>query len=76
VEYLFESLSITEFNLMLHVTGMDVGHGYHREEESATIGMRHLLVFLPLAYLPCSVLLGGVMMFNDLRILTILRNLG
>ena len=72
--YLFGALGIAEFNLMLHVTGTNVGRGYHREEGSATIGKRHLLVFLPLAYLPCPVLLSGVM-FNDLRILTILRNL-
>ena len=64
VGYLFGAIDSTEFNLMLHVTGTDVGRGYHREEGSATIGIRHLLVFLPLAYLPCPVLLGGVMTFN------------
>jgi hypothetical protein len=73
--YLFGALGTTEFNLMLHVTGTDVGRGYHREEGNATIGMRHFLVFLSLAYLPCPVFLNGVMMFNDLRTLTILHNL-
>jgi len=60
---LFGAFGITEFNLMLHVTGMDVGRGNHREEGSATVGKRHLLVFLPLAYLPHPVLLSGEM-FN------------
>ena len=59
---------------MLHVTGTDVGRGNHREEGSPIIGKKHLLVFLPLAYLPCPVLLTGVM-FNVLRTLTISRNL-
>lgn len=59
---------------MLHVTGTDVGRGYHREEGRATTEKRYLLVFLPLAYLPCPVLLSGVK-FNELRTLTILRNL-
>ena len=57
-------------SLMLHVTGTDVGRGYHREEGRATAGKRHLLVFLPLTYLPRPVLLDGVM-FNDLCTLTI-----
>jgi hypothetical protein len=72
--YLFGALGMTEFNLMLHVTGTDVWRGYHREEGSATIRKKHLLAFLPLTYLPRPVLLSGVM-FNDLRTLTTLRNL-